>query len=814
MHNFIKIKGARVHNLKNINVEIPRNRLVVLTGVSGSGKSSLAFDTLYAESQRLYIESLSSYARQFIGIMNKPDVDLIEGLSPAISIDQKSTLRNPRSTVGTITEIYDYLRLLFARIGKYSNYNSNVNLPKLEPRNFSFNSPYGACPDCLGIGSKLEINPELIINPNLTIAQGAIKPLARNIIKQNEITHELNSIASINNFNINTLIKNLTKKQLNIIFYGSNNENIPNPLYQGGKTEFEGIIPILELLYKQTKSDYIKKEIEQYMRTLTCPTCQGKRLKPEALEIKIAGLSIFDITNKTIEDEKKFFYELINNKLISERDKKIIAQILKEILARLDSLINIGLNYLTSNRSANTLSGGEAQRIKLATQINSTLTGVLYILDEPSVGLHQRDNNKLIDTLKKLRDLGNTIIVVEHDKSTMLASDWIIDFGPGAGEHGGNIIAKGTPEQIKKSAKSLTGQYLSNKKSIQIPTKYRIGNGKKLKIIKASEHNLKNINVEFPLGSFIAITGVSGSGKSTLITDILANSLNQKFYRAKQTPGKHEKIVGTEYIDKIINIDQSPIGRTPRSNPATYTGTFTIIRDLFANLPEAKIKNYKTGHFSFNITGGRCETCNGDGLIKIDMQFLSDIYIECDGCHGKRYNKEILEIYYKDQHQNEEKKNISDILNLTIEEALIFFKNISAIKQKLTTLNEVGLGYMKLGQPATTLSGGEAQRIKLATELSRRATGKTLYILDEPTTGLHFEDIKKLLLVLNKLVDKGNTVLIIEHNLDVIKSVDWIIDLGPEGGDKGGKIITTGTPQEVAKNKKSYTGQYLAKILK
>ncbi|MFH1233317.1 MAG: excinuclease ABC subunit UvrA [Patescibacteria group bacterium] len=955
MQNSIRIKGARVHNLKNINCEIPRDKLVVITGLSGSGKSSLAFDTLYAEGQRRYVESLSSYARQFIGLMNKPDVDSIEGLSPAISIDQKSTSRNPRSTVGTITEIYDYLRLLFARIGiphcpncghivkqysideiikqvitDYSNkeitilapiikdkkgehknilnnianvgyshvkYDNNiysleeaadmaidkqkkhnvaividrllvsqkkenlfrlneslkkaldltnglvtivrgeyiettysqlfacldcgVSLPELEPRNFSFNSPAGACPDCSGLGAKLEIDPILIINPNLTIAQGGIKALARNIAnEQNELVRDLNAISLANGFSLNTPIKNLTKKQLDIVLYGKKNSkyNPPAPLVRGetqaGETQtivsgesFEGVIPNMEQRYKQTDSDFIKKELEQYMRVLICPTCAGKRLKPESLAVKIVGLSIYDITSKSIDNEKKFFLELVNNKLISARDKKIATQILKEILARLDFLINVGLSYLTLDRSANALSGGEAQRIRLATQIGSSLTGVLYVLDEPSIGLHQRDNNKLINTLKKLRDLGNTVIVVEHDRSTMLSADWLIDVGPGAGEHGGRIIAKGTAIQIKKSVQSLTGQYLSGKKSIPTPTKYRVGNGKKLKIIKASEHNLKNIDCEFPLGMFIAITGVSGSGKSTLMTDILANALNQKFYRAKQTPGKHKKIEGLEYIDKAINIDQSPIGRTPRSNPATYTGAFTYIRDLFTNLPEAKIKGYRAGHFSFNVPGGRCETCKGDGLIKIEMQFLSDIYVECDACLGERYNKEVLEIYYK-------KKNISDALNMTVEEALDFFKDISAIYQKLITLNEVGLGYIKLGQPATTLSGGEAQRIKLAAELSRYATGKTLYILDEPTTGLHFEDIKKLLQVLNQLVDKGNTVLIIEHNLDVIKSVDWIIDLGPEGGDKGGEVVAVGTPREVAKNKKSWTGQFLAKILK
>ncbi len=963
MQNSIKIKGARVHNLKNIDVEIPRDKLVVLTGLSGSGKSSLAFDTIYAEGQRRYVESLSAYARQFIGQMNKPDVDSIDGLSPAISIDQKSTSHNPRSTVGTITEIYDYLRLLYARIGvphcpkcgqlikplsideiisqitdgflnkdiiilaplikdkkgehkgilddvakagysrlRYDNIiypleevrdlsvdkqkkhnveividrltitkdkedlarltesvekalelgnglvtistpfikggkgdftssgktpdnhettfsklsacsKCGISLPELEPRNFSFNSPHGACPDCAGLGTKLEIDPKLIINSNLTIAQGAIRAWAHSTAGgQGWLMRILGTVAEAQGFDLNTPVKNLTKKQLDIVLYGSGEKNY-NVNYQSERfsgeltTEFEGVIPNLERRFQQTESDYVRKEIEQYMRVLICPTCSGKRLKPEMLAVKITGLSIYDITEKTIDQEKKFFNELSNSKIISARDKKISAQILKEICARLNFLSNVGLDYLTLGRTANTLSGGEAQRIRLATQIGSALMGVIYILDEPSIGLHHRDNNKLIGTLKKLRDLGNTVIVVEHDEATMLAADWLVDIGPGAGEHGGKIVAAGTPLAIKKSAKSLTGQYLAGKKFIPAPVKYRAGNGKKLKILKASEHNLKNINVEFPLGLFIAITGVSGSGKSTLMTDILANALNQKLYRAKQEPGKHEKIEGLENIDKVINIDQSPIGRTPRSNPATYTGAFTPIRDLFASLPEAKIRGYKTGRFSFNVPGGRCEACGGDGMVKIEMQFLPDVYVVCEVCHGKRYNKEALEIHYKD-------KNISDILNMTVEEGLHFFKNIPAIEQKLFTLNQVGLSYVKLGQSATTLSGGEAQRVKLATELSRRATGKTLYILDEPTTGLHFDDIKKLLQVLNQLVDKGNTVLIIEHNMDVIKSVDWIIDLGPEGGDKGGEIVVQGTPKQVAKNEKSYTGQYLAKIIK
>ena len=970
--NSIKIKGARVHNLKNIDVEIPRDKLVVITGLSGSGKSSLAFDTIYAEGQRRYVESLSAYARQFIGVMDKPDVDSIDGLSPAISIDQKSTSHNPRSTVGTITEIYDYLRLLYARIGqphcplcgdkikpmsldeiisqitanflnrdviilapiikdkkgehksvlsgiakagysrlrfdntiytlaeaedlqvdkqkkhdleividrvkitkdkedlarlnesvekalelgnglvtiissvppaksgakklkKETTYSKllacskcGLSLPELEPRNFSFNSPHGACPDCSGLGTKLEIDPKLIINPNLTIAQGAIRAWAHSAVTGQWLSRILGTVAQAHGFDLNTPVKDLTKEQLNIVLYGSGEKNY-NVDYQSDRfsgeltTEFEGVIPSLERRFSQTESDYVQKEIEQYMRVLTCPTCLGKRLKPEILAVTVAGESIYGVTSKPIEQTKKFCAELLNSSILTAREKKISSRLVKEICARLEFLSNVGLDYLTLERSANTLSGGEAQRIRLATQIGSALMGVIYILDEPSIGLHQRDNDKLIGTLKKLRDLGNTVIVVEHDEATMLAADWLLDVGPGAGEHGGQIVAQGTPEQVKKNVKSLTGQYLSGKKIIPLPNKSRPGNGKVLKIIDAREHNLKNINVEFPLGKFIAITGVSGSGKSTLLTDILAKVLNQHLYRAKAAAGKHEKIQGLEHIDKVIDIDQSPIGRTPRSNPATYTGAFTPIRDLFASLPEAKIRGYRAGRFSFNVTGGRCEACGGDGTIKIEMQFLPDIYVTCDVCQGKRYNREILEIHYGDRRLGARPngaggrgagKNISEVLDMTIEEAMVLFKNIPAIYQKLSTLNEVGLSYVKLGQSATTLSGGEAQRVKLATELSRRATGKTLYILDEPTTGLHFDDIKKLLQVLNQLVDKGNTVLIIEHNLEVIKSVDWIIDLGPEGGDKGGYLVAAGTPKDVAKNKKSYTGQYLSKILK
>jgi excinuclease ABC subunit A len=949
----IRIKGARVHNLKNVSLEIPRDQLVVITGLSGSGKSSLAFDTLYAEGQRRYVESLSAYARQFIGLMDKPDVDQIDGLSPAISIDQKTASHNPRSTVGTVTEIYDYLRLLYARIGvphcpvcgkkikKYTvdeiveqigkhyagqvamilspivkdkkgehrsiiegiakagfgsvrfdgklytledledmaidkqkkhsveividkiNIESGkeeiarltesvekaldmsnglvtiapydkedhtrpeeerifskqfacpdcgISMVELEPRNFSFNTPHGACPDCDGLGTKLEIDSEMVLNKNLTLAQGAIKPMSHAISgPQTWLLRILGTVAEEYGFDLNTPLKDLTQKQLDILLYGTGKKDYhmdyESDRFSGEMvTNFEGIIPNLERRYKQTDSDYVRKEIGKYMRVLVCPTCLGKRLKPEVLGVKIEGLSIYDITSKNIDEAKKFFIALNTSKNLTAKDKKISAQILKEISARLLFLSNVGLDYLTLDRPAMTLSGGEAQRIRLATQIGSALVGVLYILDEPSIGLHQRDNTKLISTLKELRDLGNSVIVVEHDEETIRESDYVIDVGPRAGIHGGEIIAVGTPAQIEANPKSLTGQYLSGKKSIPTPKTHRTGSGQTIKIVGARENNLKNIDVEFPLGKFIAITGVSGSGKSTLMNDILARHLSKEFYGAKEEPGQHDRIEGLHAIDKVINIDQSPIGRTPRSNPATYTGAFTPIRELYASLPEAKIRGYNAGRFSFNVPGGRCEACSGDGMVKIEMQFLPDVYVECEVCHGKRYNKEALEIYYKG-------KNIYDVLDMTIEEAMKFFENVPAIYQKIAMLNEVGLGYIKVGQSATTLSGGEAQRVKLATELSRRATGRTLYILDEPTTGLHFDDIKNLLEVLNKLVDRGNTVLIIEHNMEVIKSVDWIIDLGPEGGDKGGEVVAQGTPAQVAKVKKSYTGQYLAKTM-
>jgi excinuclease ABC subunit A len=954
MFDRIVIRGARVHNLKNVNLEIPRDKFVVLTGLSGSGKSSLAFDTIYAEGQRRYVESLSAYARQFLGLMDKPDVDQIEGLSPAISIDQKSSSRNPRSTVGTITEVYDYLRLLFARVGhphcpkcgrevqrqsvsqivdqilnfkvgtrlmimapmvrdrkgehrdvfekiakggfvrvrldgtvmeldeaasknldkqkkhsidividrlevegdgkddrpriadsvetalKHSGgmlvlhvvhveqrpdgtikergadqlisehfacVNCGTSLPEVQPRNFSFNSPHGACPACTGLGTKLEVAEDLVIpNADLTLAQGAIQPWSRTTGKQNWYMRLLEAVAKTHKFSMHTPVKKLKREHLDAIFYGTGEEKhiVKNPGYgiKTYETSYEGVVNNLERRHRETDSDYIRKEIERYMNITPCETCQGRRLKPEALSVSVAGLSIDKVVAHTITDGMDFFKKLPQH--LSERESTIAKQILKEILARLQFLVDVGLSYLTLDRSATTLSGGEAQRIRLATQIGSSLVGVLYILDEPSIGLHQRDNAKLINTLKRLRDLGNTVIVVEHDEETMLAADHLIDIGPGAGAEGGSVVAQGTPEQIKNDRKSLTGQYLSGELTIEAPSAARKGNGKKLSIKKATEHNLKNVSVDIPLGKFVAVTGVSGSGKSTLVSDILAKSLAKELHGAKSEPGAHEKITGLEHLDKVITITQAPIGRTPRSNPATYTGIFTLIRDLFVQTTEAKVRGYKAGRFSFNVKGGRCEACAGDGLVRIEMHFLPDVYVECEECKGQRYNQEALEIHYKN-------KNISEVLNMSVSESLTFFRNIPPLKTKLQTLADVGLGYIKLGQPATTLSGGEAQRIKLATELSRRSTGKTLYILDEPTTGLHFDDVKRLLVVLGKLVDKGNTVVIIEHNLDVIKSVDHIIDLGPEGGSAGGEILAAGTPREVARVARSYTGQYLAK---
>jgi excinuclease ABC subunit A len=941
----IVVRGARVHNLKNIDIDLPRHQLIVMTGLSGSGKSSLAFDTIYAEGQRRYVESLSAYARQFIGLMDKPDVDKIEGLSPAISIDQKSASHNPRSTVGTVTEIYDYMRLLYARIGiphcpvcgkrvegqtlqamvdnilampegsrimllaplirdqkgehklvfeqlKKSGFSrvrvdglimdlteaSQLNLDKqkkhsievivdriainkedrarlseslektldygdqsalvlvmkgdtvvkkiplsqkfacpnghaitlteLDPREFSFNSPHGACPECKGLGTKLTVEPDLVIpNPKLTLAEGAIRPWSKTTSRVSWYARVLESVAKQYGFSINIPVKDLPKKAIDIILYGTGGKKIMMPT-EGGQyyqANFEGVIAQLQRRWRETDSDYTRNEIENYMRIRKCGTCGGKRLKPEVLSVTVGNEGIVEVSQKSIEDATEFFEKLPS--LLNAKEMAIANLILREITARLRFLLDVGLSYLSLDRGADTLSGGEAQRIRLATQIGSGLTGVLYILDEPSIGLHQRDNTRLLATLKQLRDLGNTVIVVEHDEETIRAADYVVDIGPGAGKHGGEIVAAGSPAEIEKNKDSITGQYLSGREEIPIPKRRRPGNGKKLQIIGATENNLKNINVDIPLGKLVCITGVSGSGKSTLLNDILAKALSKYFWNSKDEPGEHKKILGIDHIDKVINIDQSPIGRTPRSNPATYTGIFTYIRDLFAETREAKMKGYKAGRFSFNVKGGRCEKCQGDGVIKVEMNFLPDVYITCEECKGKRYNREALAIHYNG-------KTISDVLQMTVDEAKQFYANIPPIKRKLDTLSEVGLGYMQLGQNATTLSGGEAQRIKLATELSRAQTGRTLYILDEPTTGLHFADVKRLIYVLNQLVEKGNTVIVIEHNLDMIKTADWIVDLGPEGGDKGGFVVAAGTPEDVAKVKKSYTGQYLKKILK
>jgi excinuclease ABC subunit A len=979
--NFIKVRGARVHNLKNIDVDIPKNKLVVITGISGSGKSSLAFDTLYAEGQRRYVESLSAYARQFLGVMDKPDVDKIEGISPAISIDQRKASHNPRSTVGTITEIYDYLRLLFARIGKphcpkcgklikrqtidqitdqvlklpkrseitifgpiirgkkgeargvleeiqrsgfvrvridgiihrveealelklarYKKHNIEVvvdrlildkdldksrlvdsletalklgkgvvvvnlsnlsriktnktriysrgirgnsreiredlifsehlaceecgiSLPELEPRLFSFNSPYGACPACQGLGEKLEVDPKLVIpNPNLSIAEGAIFPWAHashKVGRQGFFWWQLEKLADAENIDLYTPVKNLPKEKIDLILYGSEN--------------FDGVIPWLEKRYHETDSEATRGEIEKFMVEKKCEVCQGKRLRPEALAVTVAGKSIADVVAMSVDKVKEFFENLLGTysshgreramSKLNQAELKISQPIIKEIINRLQFLIDVGLDYLTLDRKAATLAGGEEQRIRLATQIGSKLSGVLYILDEPSVGLHPRDQGRLIETLKKLRDLGNTVLVVEHDPQTILAADWVIDIGPGAGKNGGKIIFQGTPKELLKSD-TLTGQYLSGKKKVEVmrpnpkseirnpkPGTRKAGANSKFQIQKyliikgAKEHNLKNIEVKIPLGKFVCITGVSGSGKSSLMNDILARSLMRKFYKAKEEPGKHEAILGTENLNKVVLVDQSPIGRTPRSNPVTYTGAFSYIRDLFSKTKEARVRGYGPGRFSFNVKGGRCEVCQGQGQIKIEMYFLPDVYIQCPECKGKRFNKETLSVEYKG-------KNIADCLEMTVEEALEFFQNIPALYQKLKTLYDVGLGYIELGQPAPSLSGGEAQRVKLATELSKKGTGHTLYILDEPTTGLHPDDIKKLIFVLRRLVEKGNTVIMIEHNLDCIKNSDFIIDLGPEGGDKGGYIVAECTPLEIIKNKKSYTGKYLKTVLK
>ena len=936
MADFLEIKGAREHNLKNVDLKIPRDKLVVITGLSGSGKSSLAFDTIYAEGQRRYMESLNSYARQFLGTMDKPDVDQITGLSPAISIDQKSTSRNPRSTVATVTEIYDYLRLLFARIGtphcpicgrdvvrrtpqsivdgimnlkegsrlillapiakakkgefahvpvefskkgfararvdgviyaldEFPELEKNIkhnieivvdrlvlskemrtrlaqsveqaldmtngilevlddetgevkifsqryacelhpdeHIPELEPRLFSFNAPQGACETCSGLGTRMEIDPELVLSPNLTISEGAIRPYNR-VMEKGYRIKLLEEVAKRHGFSTKVPTKKLSKEAIEIILYGTKTDE-KYPIEMNGRVynmNFEGVIPNLERRHRDTDSEFQRKDIERFMRVRKCQTCGGKRLKPVVLAVTVAGLNIVEICDLAIDEA----VELFKNLELNEQQKFISTQILKEISSRLGFMNNVGLNYLELSRAANTLSGGEAQRIRLATQIGSGLQGVLYVLDEPSIGLHQRDNDKLIATLKNLRDLNNTVLVVEHDEDTIRAADWLVDVGPGAGVNGGMIVASGTPEEVSKNPKSLTGKFLSGEDKIQTPKNRRkIQKNEKLIIKNARENNLKNIDVEIPLGVMTVVSGVSGSGKSTLVNEILSKELLARKHRAQEVPGAHDEILGLEKLDKAIVIDQSAIGRTPRSNPATYTGVFTQIRELFSGTPEANIRGYKAGRFSFNVKGGRCENCQGDGVIKIEMHFLPDVYVECDVCHGKRYNREALEILYKG-------KTISDVLEMTIDEATEFFENIPAIYRKLKTIQEVGLGYIKLGQPATTFSGGEAQRIKLATELARASTGKTMYILDEPTTGLHNADVKRLLSILNRLVDAGNSMVIIEHNLDMVKSADWLIDMGPEGGAGGGTVVTTGTPEQVSKVEKSWTGKYLKNIL-
>lgn len=986
----IIIKGAREHNLKNINVTIPKNKLVVFTGISGSGKSSLAFDTIYAEGQRRYVESLAAYARQFLGVMDKPDVDLIEGLSPAISIDQKSTSHNPRSTVGTVTEIYDYLRLLFARVGhphcpkctreishqstqqiveeiqklgsrvkgqgsrilllapvvkdrkgefrelfvdiakkgyrqirvdgqikdidddfvliktnkhsidvvvdrltlpaeksrltqsvelglkltdgniiaseildksfeipqypknfkdhlfseKFACPVDNISLPEIEPRSFSFNSPHGACPACHGLGTIRKVDASLILNKKLSILEGGILPWARMVDSDSWSWRVLQQVAKEEKIETDEMLENLPREKVDILLYGSKNYyHVKGPNRFGRivqwDTDFEGVVNSLERKYNSTESDFVRHEIERFMLIDTCEQCLGSRLKPESLSVTIDKKSIADISELSIENAHFWVQDLSGeaSKILNDREQKIAKPILKELMSRLNFLTDVGLNYLTISRTAATLAGGEAQRIRLASQIGSGLSGVLYVLDEPSIGLHQRDNNRLIATLQKLKNLDNTVIVVEHDRDMMEASDEIVDFGPGAGEHGGEIIAQGPYSKIIKDKKSLTGKYLSGKKKVRIDSSqfsqtlnvnsnpevqsystsevdYVDTSGKsgraehdRLCVHGARQHNLKNIDVEFPLGKFVTVTGVSGSGKSTLIHEILYKALANEIYYSKEKPGEFDYLTGSENIDKVILIDQSPIGRTPRSNPATYTGAFTYIRELFAKTMDARIKGYTLGRFSFNVKGGRCEACEGEGKIKIEMQFLPDIYVDCEVCLGKRYNEEALDVHYKG-------KNIADILNMTVEESLKFFQNIPQIKNKLETIYDVGLGYIKLGQPAPTLSGGEAQRVKLATELSKRSTGKTLYILDEPTTGLHFADIERLLLILKRLVAQNNTVIVIEHNMDVISNADWIIDLGPEGGDAGGQIVAQGTPNDIVKNKNSHTGQFLSKTFK
>ena len=952
--DFIHVKGAREHNLKNIEITIPRDKLVVITGVSGSGKSSLAFDTIYAEGQRRYVESLSAYARQFLGRMDKPDVDYIEGLSPAISIDQKGVSHNPRSTVGTVTEIYDYLRLLFARVGvphcpkcglpverqtvsqivdsimnleegsrvtlmapkirrkkgehkdvfeaarrsgfvrirvngeilmldeigdmaldkkkwhyiemvvdrlvvrpdtelsrvaesvetslregdgvveahveggetlvfseQFACAKCNTSLPEIEPRTFSFNSPHGACSECTGLGYKLSLDPNLVIsNKELSLSQGAIAPWTRGGPSSSWYISLMESVAQANGFSSKTPIKDLDQAHIDTILYGNDEKSVTVSHRTGrGKTyswdtKFEGVIPNLERRYKKTESDYMRTQIERYMSARSCQACNGKRLRPEALAVQVCGLGIMDVCSKNIGQAAEWVREIDpdapgphKKKVLTTREKTIANQVLKEIEGRVKFLEGIGLDYVTMDRTARTLSGGEAQRVRLATQIGSGLTGVLYVCDEPTVGLHPHDDQRLIDTLVHLRDMGNTVIVVEHDEAMMRSADFIADLGPRAGEHGGNVVATGTVADIEASLESLTGAYLSGRKVVPMPEKRRQGNGSELVVKGARENNLRNVEVAFPLGEMVCITGVSGSGKSSLVYEILYKKLNQVINNGRDLPGEHDEVQGIEGVDKVVNIDQSPIGRTPRSNPATYTGAFTPIRDLFANLPEAKVRGYAPGRFSFNVKGGRCEACQGEGYNQIEMQFLPDVTVPCEICQGRRYNREALEVTLRD-------KSIADVLNMTVSQALEFFMNFPRIKPKLETLQDVGLGYIRLGQPATTLSGGEAQRVKLATELSKRATGKTVYLLDEPTTGLSFEDCAALLGVLHRLVDTGNTVILIEHNLDVIKNSDWIIDLGPGAGDKGGRLIATGTPEDLVRNTKSFTGKYLKRVLK
>ena len=937
MERYIKIRGARAHNLKNINVDIPRDKLVVITGLSGSGKSSLAFDTIYAEGQRRYVESLSSYARQFLGQMDKPDVDQIDGLSPAISIDQKTTSHNPRSTVGTVTEIYDYLRLLFARVGhphcpkcgkpitqqsvdqmidqirelpertkllvmaqvvrgkkgehkkvlahiRHEGYvrvridgevmdigediqleknkkhtievvidrlvvregmesrladsletalklgegvayvqivggellmfsenfacvDCGISLPEITPRMFSFNNPYGACPVCTGLGSHMEFDEELVVpDASLSVGGGVFAPLSKNL--HSYAMCVMKAILENRGYSLETPWQELDKKTKQALLYGSGEERFHfryTNMFGEDKeyfVPFEGVMPLLARRYHETDSDEMRESYENYMTEIPCKACHGARLKPETLAVTVGGKNIDEVTRMTIREADAFFTQLT----LTPREAKIARQILKEIHARLNFLLDVGLDYLTLSRSAGTLSGGEAQRIRLATQIGSGLQGVLYVLDEPSIGLHQRDNNRLLATLKHLRDLGNTLIVVEHDEDTMYAADHIIDIGPGAGANGGRVVAEGTAEEIKENPDSITGAYLARRKFIPVPAKRRPGTGKFIEVVGAAENNLKNLTVKFPLGTLTLVTGVSGSGKSTLVNEILYKGIASRIYHVKGKPGKHKKIKGLENIDKIIDIDQQPIGRTPRSNPATYTGVFDAIRDLFSQTSEARMRGYKAGRFSFNVKGGRCEACKGDGILKIEMHFLPDVYVPCEVCKGARYNRETLEVRYKG-------KNISEVLDMTIDEAVDFFANVPRIARKLKIIQDVGLGYIKLGQPATTLSGGEAQRVKLATELSRRSTGKTLYILDEPTTGLHTADIHKLLDILQRLVSGGDTVVVIEHNLDVIKTADYIIDLGPEGGDKGGTVVATGRPEDIVKVPESYTGKFLRPLL-